>query len=45
VVEAVRREGGRDVLAGFKDLGTQAVRGYRKPLNLWGLSADSLGVD
>jgi len=45
VVETVRREGGEAVLAGFKDFGTHAVRGHKKPVNLWGLAAVSLGVD
>jgi PAS domain S-box-containing protein len=45
VVEAVRREGGDRILAGFKDVGTHAIRGHKRPVNLWGLAAESLGAD
>jgi adenylate cyclase len=45
VVETVRREGGEEVLAGFKDAGTHAIRGHKTPVNLWALAAVTLGVD
>ncbi|MGH6928407.1 MAG: PAS domain S-box protein [Dongiaceae bacterium] len=45
VVEAVRREGGDQILAGFKDMGIHAIRGHKRPVNLWGLAATSLGAD
>ncbi len=45
VIEAVKREGGDEVLAGFKDLGAHTIRGHKKPVRLWGMAAVSLGVD
>jgi PAS domain S-box-containing protein len=45
VIEAVRREGGDRILTGFKDMGAHAIRGHKKPVNLWGLAAISLGAD
>jgi PAS domain S-box-containing protein len=42
VVEAVKREGGDDELAGLEDLGTHEIRGYGEGLRLWGLTAQSL---
>jgi PAS domain S-box-containing protein len=45
VVEAVRREGGDAVLAGFQDLGSHAIRGHKEPVTLWGMTAVSLGVE
>src|SRR5262245_4190368 len=45
LVEVVRREGGDSVLAGLRDLGTHAIRGYQERLRLWGMTAVSLGAD
>jgi adenylate cyclase len=45
VIEAVKREGGEPVLAGFRDLGSHAIRGHKEPVTLWGMTAVSLGVD
>jgi PAS domain S-box-containing protein len=45
VVEAVRREGGEAVLAGFRDLGSHALRGRRAPLPLWGITATALAEE
>jgi PAS domain S-box-containing protein len=45
VVEMVRREGGEEILAGFQDAGTHAIRGHKNPVNLWALAAVTLGVD
>ncbi len=45
VVEAVRREGGEAVIAGFQDLGSHAIRGHKEPVTLWGMTAELLGVD
>jgi PAS domain S-box-containing protein len=45
VIEAVKREGGAEVLAGFQDLGAHTIRGHEKPVRLWGMTALSLGVD
>jgi adenylate cyclase len=42
VVEAVRREGGEALLAGFRDMGLHALRGRREPLQLWGMTAAAL---
>lgn len=39
VIEAVRREGGELMLAGIRELGTHAIRGHKKPVALWGLTA------
>ena len=44
VIEAVKREGGAEVLAGFQDLGAHTIRGHKKPVTLWGMTAESLGV-
>jgi PAS domain S-box-containing protein len=41
-VEAVRREGGDALLAGFKDMGIHAIRGHKRPVELWGLTAVAL---
>ncbi len=45
VIEAVRREGGAEVLAGFRDLGAHTIRGHKKPVRLWGMTAVSLGAE
>jgi len=45
VVEAVKREGGDAVLAGFKELGAHTIRGHKKPVTLWGMTAVSLGAE
>jgi adenylate cyclase len=45
IIEAVKREGGDAALAGFQELGTHAIRGHKKRVTLWGMSAESLGVD
>ena len=45
VIEAVKREGGDDALAGLQDLGIHDIRGYREGLRLWGLAAQSLTQD
>jgi PAS domain S-box-containing protein len=45
VVDAVKREGGAQVLAGFKDLGVHALRGHKEPVSLWGMTAVALGGD
>ncbi len=45
VIDAVRREGGDQILAGFRGMGTHAIRGHKTPVNLWGLAALSLGVE
>jgi PAS domain S-box-containing protein len=45
VIEAVRREGGEEVLAGFQELGAHAIRGHKKRVRLWGITAVALGVD
>ncbi len=42
VIEAVRREGGEAVLAGFDDLGSHALRGRSGALKLWGLATTTL---
>jgi PAS domain S-box-containing protein len=44
VLEAVRREGGEALLAGFCDMGTHALRGRKEPITLWGLTAVALGT-
>jgi len=44
-VEKVCELGGVSVLAGFKDLGSHAIRGHKEPVTLWGMTAVSLGVD
>jgi adenylate cyclase len=44
VIEAVKREGGAEVLAGFQELGAHAIRGHKKRVTLWGISAVALGV-
>ena len=41
-IEAVRREGGERQLASFRDLGTHSIRGYKRRLRLWGLTALSV---
>jgi PAS domain S-box-containing protein len=43
VIEAVRREGGEELLAGFRDLGSHEVRGRRELVRLWGLTALAIG--
>ncbi len=45
VIEAVKREGGSGVLAGFQDLGAHTIRGHKKPVTLWGMTAVALGND
>jgi hypothetical protein len=45
VVEAVEREVGHPVLAGFVQVGAQAIRGHQKPIGRWGLTALAIGVD
>ena len=45
VVEAVNREAGQPVLAGFVQTSAQAIRGHRKRIGLWGLTAAAIGVD
>ena len=45
VIEAVKREGGDAVLAGFQELGAHTIRGHKKRVTLWGMTAESLGVD
>ncbi|MFO1060075.1 MAG: PAS domain S-box protein [Dongiaceae bacterium] len=42
VVDAVRREGGEGVLAGFRALGSHMLRGRREPLALWGITAEQV---
>src|SRR5262249_48284702 len=42
LAEAVRCEGGEAVLAGFRDLGSHAIRGYTERVRLWGMAAESL---
>jgi PAS domain S-box-containing protein len=44
VLEAVEREGGKPLLAGFRDMGTHALRGRKEPMTLWGLTAVTLGT-
>jgi adenylate cyclase len=44
VLEAVAREGGKALLAGFLDMGTHALRGRKEPITLWGLTAVTLGT-
>ncbi len=45
VIEAVKREGGDEVLAGFRELGAHTIRGHKKPVRLWGMTAVSLGAE
>jgi class 3 adenylate cyclase len=45
VIEAVKREGGDAVLAGFRDLGAHTIRGHKKRVTLWGMTALSLEAD
>jgi PAS domain S-box-containing protein len=45
VIEAVKREGGDAVLAGFQDLGAHTIRGHKNRVTLWGMTAESLGVE
>jgi PAS domain S-box-containing protein len=45
VIEAVKREGGDAVLAGFQELGAHTIRGHKKRVTLWGMTAESLGAD
>jgi adenylate cyclase len=42
VIEAVKREGGEHLLAGFREMGSHVIRGHREPVELWGLTAVSL---
>ncbi|HEX6091791.1 MAG TPA: PAS domain S-box protein, partial [Dongiaceae bacterium] len=42
VIETVKRDGGADLLQGFKQMGSHAIRGHREPVELWGLSAVTL---
>ena len=44
IIEAVKREGGDAVLAGFQDLGSHAIRGYKQRVQLWGMAAVSLAA-
>jgi class 3 adenylate cyclase len=40
VIEAVRREGGSAVLAGFREVGVHGLRGRQGSLRLWGCPAE-----
>ena len=42
VIEAVKQDGGADLLQGFKHMGSHAIRGHREPVELWGLTAVAL---
>src|SRR5262249_61419492 len=41
IVEAVRREGGDDVLIDFDDIGVHPIRGRSTPLRLSGMAAEA----
>ena len=45
IVEEVKGEAGHAVLTGFDQFGAQSIRGYEKPIGLWGLTAVAIGVD
>jgi len=45
VVDAVKREEGGIVLAGFVEVGAQPIRGHQTPMELWGLTATAIGFD
>jgi PAS domain S-box-containing protein len=45
LIEAVKREGGHHLLDKLKEVGTHAIRGHKAPITLWGVTAESLGVD
>ncbi|HVR65470.1 MAG TPA: adenylate/guanylate cyclase domain-containing protein, partial [Verrucomicrobiae bacterium] len=42
VIEAVKREGGENLLPGFRQMGSHVIRGHREPVELWGLTAVAL---
>ncbi|HTO84842.1 MAG TPA: adenylate/guanylate cyclase domain-containing protein, partial [Methylomirabilota bacterium] len=41
IVEAVRREGGDEVLIDFDDVGVHPIRGRSTPVRLWGMAAEA----
>jgi PAS domain S-box-containing protein len=44
-VQAAKREMGHAALTDFVQVGAQAIRGHRKSIELWGMTAVSIGVD
>lgn len=45
VVDAVRREGGGELLRGAVDKGLHEIRGHATPLRLWGVTSTALDYE